>query len=78
MRFHAVVFACCVLCGISCALGVDYFVATTGSDGNPGTEMLPWRTLCRWECTRPVEARTFRRRRIRWLRLSAPRGNDYR
>ena len=25
--------------------GLDYYVATTGSDKNPGTEALPWRTI---------------------------------
>ena len=36
---------CCALSGVPGALGVDYFVATTGSDDNPGTETLPWRTV---------------------------------
>ncbi len=45
MRFHAVVFVCCVFCGAPCALGVDYYVATTGDDSQPGTEARPWRTV---------------------------------
>lgn len=45
MRSRAVVFVCCALVGVPCALGVDYFVATTGNDANPGTETLPWRTV---------------------------------
>ena len=45
MRYHVLVFICCAFCGVPCALGVDYFVATTGNDDNPGTEALPWRTV---------------------------------
>ncbi|MHC4698897.1 MAG: right-handed parallel beta-helix repeat-containing protein, partial [Planctomycetota bacterium] len=45
IRFHAAVFACCALCGVPYAVGVDYFVATTGNDNNLGTETLPWRTV---------------------------------
>ncbi len=45
MRYHAVVFMCSAFCSVPYAPGVDYFVATTGNDDNPGTEALPWRTV---------------------------------
>lgn len=45
LRLYAIVFVCCVFCGAPCALGVDYYVATTGDDSHPGTEARPWRTV---------------------------------
>ncbi len=39
-----VMFALLVCCGAA-AMGATYYVATTGSDSNPGTIAQPWRTL---------------------------------
>lgn len=45
MRFLSTLVVCYAFCGVSYVLGIDYFVATTGDDSNPGTEVLPWRTV---------------------------------
>lgn len=34
-----------LIASCSCALAADYYVSTTGNDGNAGTEVDPWRTI---------------------------------
>jgi hypothetical protein len=42
---HLLVFAGCFLLAAPCARATTYYVATTGSDSNPGTQAQPFKTI---------------------------------
>ncbi len=45
IRLTLLLVALAVTCLCGSAFATTYYIATTGNDGNPGTEALPWATL---------------------------------